>query len=213
MCTFLKNLFASKPPPVLADPHPAIVDNPAPDSTDKEAVFRRALVYTFKNEGGFSNVKEDKGGPTKYGITISTLTRWRKKTVTADDVRNMQQSEAEAIYKAWYWNPISLDKIENDHVQMALFDRAVLNGLEGVSTHVENVLGEPHDASHNFNKCIDKVNQTNPVAFVMRLADQCEAAHRRRVVQDPTQKRFLVGWLNRVNRMRKELGDGTTKKI
>jgi type VI secretion system secreted protein VgrG len=209
MWNWFVNLFKKAPPPIVAEPHPAVVDTP----NNQEVPDHEALAYTFKNEGGFTNVKEDKGGPTKYGITISTLTRWRKKTVTAEDVRQLNILEAEAIYKAWYWNPINLDKIDNERVAMALFDRAVLNGLEGVSTHVENVLAEPHDASHNFDKCIDKVNQTNPVAFVMRLADQCEAAHRRNVAANPSQARFLKGWLNRVNRMRKELGDGTVKAI
>lgn len=207
---FFKNLFSNNTP-ITAEEPPAEF-KPAPPTTPVATdFFPAALEYTFKNEGGFSNVKEDKGGPTKYGITIGTLTRWRGKAQTADAVRNLTKAEAEKIYRAWYWTPINLSSIEDKNVAIALFDRAVLNGLEGVSTHVENVLGEPHDPSHNFNKCIEKINQTNPVAFVMRLADQCEIAHRARAAKDPTQKRFLKGWLNRVNRMRRELGDGTTE--
>jgi lysozyme family protein len=176
--------------------------------------FHKALEYTFKNEGGFSNIKEDKGGATNFGITRETLSKWRKYEVSPSQVEHMKRDEAEAIYKAWYWDAINLSKIENEHVAIALFDRAVLNGLAGVSRHVRVVLGRGErdggDAS-NFNKEIEEINQTNPVAFVMRLADRCEAKHRAHVAADPDQQRFLPGWLNRVNRMRKELGDGTTK--
>lgn len=168
-------------------------------------VFHKALAYTFVNEGGFSNVKEDKGGATNFGIIREELARWRHHDVTPEDVRNMKRDEAEAIYKAWYWDKLNLSKIENEHVAMALFDRAVLNGLTGVSRHVKNVLGRPQDELPNFNAHIDEINLTNPKAFVLRLADFCEAAHRRRVQQDPTQQRFLKGWLARVERMKREL--------
>lgn len=180
------------------------------------AVFQKALHYTYGNEGGFSNVKEDRGGPTKFGITIHDLERWRKKELTAEDVRNMTREEAEKIYLAWYWRPLHLDRIEDERVAMALYDRAVLNGLTGVSRHVRVVTGNPEkgmgDTPH-FDPLIDEVNATNPVAFVMRIADRCESKHRSNVSANPSQKRFLHGWLNRVNRMRKELGDGTTKPI
>lgn len=172
---------------------------------DPGDVFHKALAYTFVNEGGFSNVKEDKGGATNFGIIREELARWRHHDVTPEDVRNMKRDEAEAIYKAWYWDKLNLSKIENEHVAMALFDRAVLNGLTGVSRHVKNVLGRPQDELPNFNAHIDEINLTNPKAFVLRLADFCEAAHRRRVQQDPTQQRFLAGWLARIERMKREL--------
>lgn len=180
-----------------------------------EGVFHKALAYTFKNEGGFSNVKEDKGGPTNFGITIHDLERWRKKELSAEEVQSMTRKEAEDIYLAWYWSPLQLDRIANEKVAVALFDRAVLNGLTGVSRHVRVVLGHPEknpDTAH-FLALIDEVNATAPVPFIMRLADRCEQKHRERVAGDKTQARFLHGWLNRVNRMRRELGDGTEKQI
>ncbi|HVI40924.1 MAG TPA: glycosyl hydrolase 108 family protein [Anaerovoracaceae bacterium] len=173
--------------------------------------FKKALAYTFKNEGGFSNIPEDHGGATNFGIIREELARWRHTDVTPEDVKNMKREEAEAIYKAWYWNPLNLDRIDAENVAIALFDRGVLNGLTGVSRHVKNVLGRSQDEKANFDSCIDEINSTNPIAFVMRLADQCEAKHRANVAAHPDQKKFLMGWLNRVNRMRKELGDGTTR--
>ncbi len=32
-----------------------------------------ALDLMFGHEGGYSNVKTDRGGPTKYGVTHTTL--------------------------------------------------------------------------------------------------------------------------------------------
>lgn len=178
--------------------------------------FKKALAYTFQNEGGFSNVKEDRGGPTNFGITIHDLERWRGKKLTAEQVKSMTREEAEKIYEAWYWKPLSLDEIEDENVAIALFDRGVLNGLTGVSRHVRVVCGEQEkgmgDTAH-FRPLIKEVNSMNPVQFVMRLADRCDAKHRATVAAAPDQKRFLLGWLNRVNRMRRVLGDGTEKKV
>lgn len=177
--------------------------------------FRKALAYTFQNEGGFSNVKEDRGGPTNFGITIHDLSRWRKKELTADDVKSMTRQEAEDIYWAWYWSPLHLDRIENENVAIALFDRGVLNGLTGVSRHVRVVCGKPErspDTAH-FDPLIPEVNAMDPVDFVMKLADRCDLKHEATVKADPTQRRFLAGWKNRVNRMRRVLGDGTEKKV
>lgn len=177
------------------------LEEPAPTDT-----FRKALAYTFANEGGFSNVKEDKGGATNFGIIREELARWRHHDVTAEDVRNMDRAEAEAIYKAWYWDALHLSQVTNEKVAMALFDRAVLNGLTGVSRHVRNIFpGVQKEDAPNFFPLMSLVNAHDPHSFVLKLADLCEKAHRRRVEQDPTQQRFLAGWLNRVNRMRKEL--------
>lgn len=210
------NWFEMRKPEQLEPTQPRGEEKqPEPPKAATGFTFDRALAYTFKNEGGFSNIKEDKGGATNFGIIREELERWRKKPVTPEDVKAMKREEAEAIYKAWYWNPLNLSRIEDERVAIALFDRAVLNGLTGVSRHVRVVMGRPErdPDSANFNALIEEVNKTNPVAFIMRLADRCEMKHRERCQQDETQYRFLFGWLNRVNRMRRELGDGTEKPI
>ncbi len=197
--------------PNTAKPVPKPV--PPPPPTDKVepgtkpiSVFRKALAYTFQNEGGFSNIKEDKGGATNFGIIREELARWRGESVSASDVKNMKRDEAEDIYLAWYWKPLRLDEIKHEKVAMALFDRAVLNGLTGISRHVRNIFpGKMAGDPPNFFPLIPLVNDEDPRTFVLKLADYCEAAHRKRVKEDPSQERFLAGWLNRVERQRKEL--------
>lgn len=202
----MSDWFSQKQP--APAPVAAPVSAPTIQPDGRNPTFLKALAYTFKNEGGFSNVKEDRGGPTNFGITIHDLSRWRGKKLTADDVSKMERGEAEAIYDAWYWRPIHLSMINNEKVAIALFDRAVLNGLTGVSRHVRVVCGYPekhfNDAA-NFDALLSKVNAIDPKSFILRLADRCEEKHRAVVAADPTQKRFLAGWLNRVERMRVEL--------
>jgi lysozyme family protein len=171
----------------------------------KNDVFDKAFEYTIGNEGGYSNIPEDKGGPTNWGIIQEELARWRDHPVSANDVRLLTQSEAKRIYKAWYWDKLNLDKIQNEKVAMAIFDRAILNGLTGVSRYVRTIFNDTSNDGPNFNNLIELINLYNSRKFVIKLSDLCEKAHRERVEKDPTQERFLKGWLNRVNRMRVEL--------
>jgi hypothetical protein len=189
--------------PVVPPPSEKPVVKPGPEAPN---FFRNALKYTFVNEGGFSNDPADYGGATNFGIIREELARWRGESVSASDVKNMKRDEAEAIYLAWYWKPLRLDEIHHEKVAIALFDRAVLNGLTGVSRHVRNIFpGKMVGDPPNFFPLIPLVNDEDPRTFVLKLADYCEAAHRERVKKDKSQEVFLAGWINRVNRMRREL--------
>lgn len=54
-------------------------------------------------EGGYVNHPDDSGKATKYGITAKTLSKWRGRPVTAEDVENLTEKEARQIYLARYW--------------------------------------------------------------------------------------------------------------
>ena len=60
----------------------------------------RSLELMFGHEGGYVNVATDKGGPTKFGITLATLAAYRDAHTTAVDVEQMSVAEATAIAKA-----------------------------------------------------------------------------------------------------------------
>lgn len=64
-------------------------------------------------EGGakYTNLPGDSGGPTKYGITLETLSKWRKKPCTAQDVENLTELEARQIYTARYWYEPGFDRV------------------------------------------------------------------------------------------------------
>jgi len=173
--------------------------------------FDAAFAYTIGNEGGYTNDPADAGGPTRWGIIQSEYSKYIGHPATIAEMRSLPIGDAKNIYRRQYWNALHLGLVEARNPAMALFDRSVLNGLLGVSRLVRTALGRAEDGVGNIDACIADINSTNPIAFVMRLADAAEAQHRARVAAHPDQHVFLAGWLNRVNRMRRELGDGTTK--
>lgn len=59
----------------------------------------------------YTNNPADSGGPTKYGITLATLTNWRGHDCTAEDVRNLTECEARQIYRHEYVNAPGFDRV------------------------------------------------------------------------------------------------------
>lgn len=89
--------------------------------------FSNCLAFVLEEEGGYADMPGDPGGATNMGITRATLSAWRGKPVTKDDVLSLEREEAAAIYEANYWNAISGDELPAG-VDLALFDDAVNSG-------------------------------------------------------------------------------------
>lgn len=73
--------------------------------TDDQII--RDLVTDYEGKK-FTWDKKRGDPPTKFGITQDTLSSWRGHAVTPEDVRDMEQPEAEAIYRALFLAPIAL---------------------------------------------------------------------------------------------------------
>lgn len=57
----------------------------------------------------FTNDSRDSGGPTKWGITLDTLSKYRATTCTAADVENLARREAFNVYEWLYVRRPGLD--------------------------------------------------------------------------------------------------------
>ncbi|MDB5849770.1 MAG: hypothetical protein JWP29_3522 [Rhodoferax sp.] len=91
------------------------------------ANLQPALILIFGSEGGYSNDANDPGGPTKYGITLATLTAWRKASQTEADVKALTLTEAQTIIASEYANPIRFNDLPSG-LDYAVLDFAVNSG-------------------------------------------------------------------------------------
>lgn len=64
-------------------------------------------------EGGYVFHASDRGGATNWGITAAQLGRWRKlgRAATPEEVNDLTQDEARAIYRARYITGPGFDKV------------------------------------------------------------------------------------------------------
>ncbi len=168
--------------------------------------FSRLNAFVAKWEGGFVNNPRDPGGATKYGITRATLARWRGKAVSVADVRNLTRKEADAIFRANYYDVVQGDYLP---VQAAAvtYNGAVLHGpnrsvrflqqamntlgirVDGRSISVDGGMGAQTLAGARKANSLALANAylNNQERFLRGLS---------------TFKTFGKGWINRVNATR-----------
>ena len=161
--------------------------------------FERIFDYLLKVEGGYSNDKHDKGGKTKYGITEEDARDFGYK----GDMQDLTMDFAKNIYLKKYYLGNKLDKVVNDKVALSVCDfivnggawgakkaQAALNEL-GFDLRVDGILGE---------KSLAALNEVDENKFLEKYHDLQRRYYRVLAANKPSQKKFLTGWLNRVDR-------------
>lgn len=89
--------------------------------------FDACLRLTLGHEGGYADHPDDPGGATNLGITRATLAAWRGHSVSRDDVRALERTEASAIYRRLYWDAVRGDDLPTG-LDAVMFDHAVNSG-------------------------------------------------------------------------------------
>lgn len=168
--------------------------------TTRDEIIRR----TIAREGGYVNDPLDRGGETNYGITVAAARANGYNGLMA----RMSLHDAIEIYRRAYWDAVRGDDllVESATVAEEVYDTAVnmgparagiflqraLNVLtSGVPLRVDGLIGPATVAvlrGHLLTRSeIPLVRALNCLqgAFYVELAER-----------DPTQERFMYGWLN-----------------
>lgn len=170
------------------------------------ANVRKLLPFILSWEGGYVNDPIDKGGATNMGVTIAT---WRKvgydkdgdgdidvadlKLLSKDDVLNR-------VLKPHYWDKWKADQIRSQSVANILVDWVWGSGANGIKIP-QKLLGLTVDGIVG-PKTLAAVNSSDSLALFNAIKAEREAFLWRIVERDPTQKRFIKGWLNRLNALK-----------
>ena len=91
----------------------------------------------------YTNLASDRGGPTKFGITLADLSSWRKRKCTADDVKALQEPEARAIYETRYISEPGFAQIIDLPLRVQLIDFGVNSGPERAVRWLQRAIGTP----------------------------------------------------------------------
>jgi lysozyme family protein len=94
--------------------------------------FEKAIEFTLKWEGTYSNDPNDPGGETKYGIS--------KRAYPYLDIKNLTLDEAQEIYRTEYWEEAVCNMFP-EPFDMVLFDTAVNMGSGRAKTLLQNRKG------------------------------------------------------------------------
>ena len=143
----------------------------------------------IRREKGYVNNPNDKGGPTNWGITQATLSRWRGKSVTAADVEALGKDEARKIYRHEYYEKGGIGKLP-EALQAQAFDINVNGGMKPALDRLTLYFGA------SLEEIVDFLGPKT--ANIMLAASRVEY-YRQITNNRPANKTFLLGWLNRAS--------------
>ena len=165
----------------------------------------KLVPFILSKEGGYSNDKDDKGGPTKHGITLAT---WRKVgydkngdgVINKEDIKLLTEYDFHRVFKRNYWDACKADQIKDQSVANLLVDFAYNSGVARVSKFIQKIVGVTADGTIG-SKTINAINN-----YPRGQRQLFSTLKQRRinylngiVIANPTQKKFYNGWMNRVN--------------
>lgn len=156
-------------------------------------------------EGGFANVAGDKGGATKYGVTIST---WKAQGYDKDgdgdidvqDLKLITTDDAMRLCRLNFWNRWKADNIKDQSIANLLVDWVWASGKYGI-TIPQTLLGVKVDGMVG-PKTLAAINARDPKELFDRLWKRREQYINNICEKDPSQKKFRKGWMNRLKAIR-----------
>lgn len=148
-------------------------------------------------EGGFVDHPLDEGGPTKAGVTLATFRATFGQDKTVNDLKNMTDAQWKKIMRI-YWDACSADKIESQAVANIVVDWNINSGISG-RRGVQNTFGLAADGIFG-PKTLAALNKEPHRCVFCKIKTAREQFYHNLVEKKPSQKIFLKGWLNRLNR-------------
>ena len=166
------------------------------------AHIEQLIPKIFRWEGGWSDDPADHGGQTNMGITLATwkscgYDKDRDGDIDSQDLRLVTRSDVVNLLRLHYWNRWKADRILNQSVANLLVDWVWNSGKYGItipqrilSVKADGIVGE---------QTLLAVNSADQSHLFHDLKEARKSFFLDIAKKDPSQKRFLGGWLNRIN--------------
>lgn len=149
-----------------------------------------AINLTIQNEGGYTWDPLDSGGETNMGVTQADLPDVLIKELTKD--------QAAAYYRSNFWKTF-FSQIDDQNVANKLLDMSVLFGTGTATMCLQHILNVRSDGVFGPDT-LQALNESDPLETLYLFKGALKAHAMAIVAKNPKDKKFLQGWLNRVNK-------------
>lgn len=186
------------------------------------ADFDSCQAFTLKMEGGLSDDAQDKGGLTKYGVSLAYLKDLEKSrpslvrdilgvsVVKRADIYNLTKAQAGAFFKATFWTPYDLDSMPQA-VALCWYDLNVNHGpvnaariLQRAANRCDFTVPKLTVDGKPGPKTKTALRHMGNKQGINAIADERQAFYDRIIANNPSQRVFKRGWANRCEAMRKQ---------
>lgn len=141
---------------------------------------------------GYVNDPYDSGGETKFGVA---------KNANRDlNITRLTWEEAKSVYYKRYWLAGSCDKLPS-RVAVLHFDGCVNHGVGRANKFLQTAIGAYPDGVVG-PQTLGAVHNTDPIEVCKSICNQRRLFYKNIVRRNPTQGRFLNGWLRRIDEMK-----------
>jgi lysozyme family protein len=157
------------------------------------ANFLKAFEYLMYHEGGYVNDPKDAGGETKYGIS--------KRSYPHLVIKDLTRDQARQIYFIDFWMKCKCENIENEEIAAKLFDLAVHTGISQAVKLIQRALraagAQVVEDGIIGSVTLAAINKADPTDLLAALKSEAAGYYRLLVNANPSQQKFIQGWLSR----------------
>jgi lysozyme family protein len=174
------------------------------------ADHRQIVPFFIKWEGGLSNDKSDSASSNPCPLTIDgiggyhtnkgvTYSAWVGVFGKNQNERFVEMNEHDwgLIFKSKYWDAVKGDDIESQAIANVLVSWAWGSGAKTAVRQIQRVVGVTRDGIIGKNT-LKAINERNELELFDECIKQRESFFRYICERTPRNKRFLKGWLNRL---------------
>lgn len=168
------------------------------------------ITDVMKAEGWdtYTDHPNDRGGPTKWGITLAAWSEWRGHECTAADVQSITEAQAREFYETEYVLAPRFHHLP-EMVRAMVIDCGVNHGTRAASKWVQRAVGAKPDGVIG-PKTLEAANATNPISLHLSVSASRIKLYGKLVTKDPTQAVFAHGWNNRAAKWLERLAQSLT---
>ena len=159
---------------------------------------KNKLIPIIKKwEGGYSDNPNDRGGATNSGVTLAVYQSVYGKNKTKNDLNRMTSDQWDYIFTKLYWNKWKADEINNQSIANILVDWVWMSGY-GTIKKIQSLFGLTADGIVG-NKTISYINSHDQEEVFNKIWNRRKSFYESLVKNNPSQKVFIKGWMNRLN--------------
>lgn len=162
-----------------------------------KANFDASFVQVMKSEGGYVNDAADHGGETNLGVTIGAWGAYLGRPIQPGEMKALTLDTVKPFYKTMYWDKVKCDDLPAG-VDYAVFDFAVNAGVARAAKFLQRAVGAVDDGVIG-SGTLGLVAKADPQKLLDNFSDQKQGFYNRLATTNPSQQKFLKGWLARVN--------------
>lgn len=156
-------------------------------------------AYKRATKKGFVNDPDDTGGATMAGVTIGTYRSYCRykgwRTPSVQDLKNMPYKLWRDIVYTMYWNKWKGDTIDDQRTANMVVDWVWHSGAATIKK-VQALLGVTQDGIVG-PKTIAALNSAQDINT--KIYSARKAYFEAIIRKNPSQKKWLKGWMNRLN--------------